>query len=58
MHKGAFEPLVMYFGLTNGPATFQHIINEIFHDMSDVVVVYIDISWSSPKQMIPKNMTE
>jgi len=41
-HKGAFEPLVMYFGLCNSPATFQKMMNEIFHDMSDVCVVYID----------------
>jgi len=42
MHKGAFEPLVMYFGLCNSPATFQKMMNEIFHNMSDVCVVYID----------------
>ena len=41
-HKGAFEPLVMYFGLCNSPATFQKMMNEIFHDMSDVCMVYID----------------
>ena len=40
-HKGSFEPLVMYFGLCNSPATFQKMMNEIFHDMSDVCVVYI-----------------
>ena len=32
----------MYFGLCNSPATFQKMMNEIFHDMSDVCVVYID----------------
>ena len=42
MHKGSFEPLVMYFGLCNSPATFQKMMNEIFHDMLDVCVVYID----------------
>ena len=42
MHKGSFEPLVMYFSLCNLPATFQKMMNEIFHDMSDVCVVYID----------------
>ena len=42
MHKGAFELLVMYFGLCNSPTTFQKMMNEIFHDMSDVCVVYID----------------
>ena len=39
---GAFEPLVMYFGLCNSPATFQAMMNEIFADMDDMVVVYID----------------
>ena len=42
MHKGSFEPLIMYFGLCNSPATFQMMMNEIFHDMLDVCVVYID----------------
>ena len=38
----AFKPLVMYFGLCNSPATFQVMMNKIFADMDDVVVVYID----------------
>ena len=42
MHKGAFEPLIMYFGLCNSPTTFQKMMNEIFHNMSDVCMVYID----------------
>ena len=32
----------MYFGLCNSPATFQKMMNEIFHDMSDVCIVYMD----------------
>ena len=40
--RGAYELLVMYFGLCNSPATFQIMMNEIFMDMEDVVVVYID----------------
>ena len=41
--RGAYEPLVVYFGLCNSPATFQTIMNEIFvADMEDVMVVYID----------------
>jgi hypothetical protein len=41
---GSFEPLVMYFGLTNSPATFQTMMNEIFKDMihEGKIVVYID----------------
>jgi hypothetical protein len=39
-----FEPLVMFFGLTNSPATFQTMMNDIFTDMisEGVVVVYLD----------------
>ena len=29
-NKGLFEPNVMFFGLTNSPATFQMMMNEIF----------------------------
>ncbi len=29
--KGLFEPTVMFFGLTNSPATFQMMMNTIFH---------------------------
>ena len=43
-NRGLFEPLVMFFGLTNSPATFQTMMNEIFIDLIDrgVVIVYID----------------
>jgi hypothetical protein len=41
-HRGSFEPGVMYFGLCNSPATFQTMINEIFSDMVDIMVIYID----------------
>ena len=43
-NRGLFEPLVMFFGLTNSPATFQTMMNEIFQDlvMEGVVCVYID----------------
>ena len=33
MHIGAYEPTVMYFGLTNSPATFQTIMNDLFRDL-------------------------
>ena len=41
---GLFEPLVMFFGLTNSLATFQTMMNNIFQDliMEGVVVVYLD----------------
>jgi len=30
---GLFEPVVMFFGMTNSPATFQVMMNEILRDM-------------------------
>ena len=30
---GAYEPIVMYFGLTNSPATFQTMMNDLFRDL-------------------------
>ena len=43
-NRGLFEPLVIFFGLTNSPATFQTIMNDLFKDLidEDVVIVYID----------------
>ena len=43
-NRGLFEPLVMFFRLTNSPATFQTMMNDIFTDMisEGVVVVYLD----------------
>jgi len=31
-HIGAYKPIVMYFGLTNSPATFQTMMNNLFRD--------------------------
>jgi hypothetical protein len=44
MNRGLFEPLVMYFGLTNSPATFQMMMNEIFQDLitEGVISMYLD----------------
>ena len=43
-NHGLFEPLVMFFGLTNSPATFQTMMNDLFKTLIDegVVVVYMD----------------
>ena len=43
-NRGLFEPLVMFFGLTNSPATFQTMMNDIFRDLiaEGVVCVYLD----------------
>ena len=41
---GLFEPLVMFFGMTNSPATFQTMMNDIFRTLiaEGIVVVYLD----------------
>jgi len=31
--EGSFEPMAMFFGLTNLPATFQAIMNELLRDL-------------------------
>ena len=35
MHLGVYKPTVMFFGLTNSPATFQMMINDILRDLID-----------------------
>jgi len=44
MYIGSFEPTVMFFGMTNSPATFQAIMNEILRDMinKEKVAVFVD----------------
>jgi len=44
MHLGVYEPTMMFFGLTNSPAIFQAIMNNILKDLIDIedVVVFID----------------
>jgi len=32
-HISSFEPTVMFFGMTNSPATFQAIMNKILRDL-------------------------
>jgi len=43
-NQGLFEPLVMFFGITNSPATFQTMMNNIFQNLiaEGIVVVYLD----------------
>jgi len=43
-HMGSFEPTVMFFGMTNSPATFQAMINEILRDMinEEKVAAFVD----------------
>ena len=46
---GLYEPMVMYFGLCNSPATFQNMMNHIFQPLKDKwakrgvkIIVYMD----------------
>jgi len=43
-NQGLFEPKVMFFGLTNSPATFQAMMNDIFKDeiREGWVSIYMD----------------
>src|SRR6202522_4326685 len=43
-NRGLYKPLVMFFGLTNSPATFQTMMDDIFDNLitEGVVVVYLD----------------
>ena len=44
MLEGVFEPMVIFFGLTNSLATFQVIINDLLRDIIEVgdVAAFID----------------
>ena len=43
-NRGLYEPRVMFFGLTNSPATFQNVMNDIFRDLitEGKITVYLD----------------
>ena len=43
-NRGLFEPLVMYFGLCNSPATFQLMMDSLFRNLINQgkIVVYMD----------------
>jgi len=43
-HVGSFEPVVMFFGMTNLPVTFQGMMNEIMRDLINEgkVAVFVD----------------
>ena len=42
--EGSFEPIVMFFGLTNSPANFQTMINKLLRDLINTgkVTVFIN----------------
>jgi len=43
-HVGSFKPVVMFFGMTKSPTTFQAMMNEILRDMINEgkVAVFVD----------------
>jgi len=43
-NQGLFEPLIMFFGLTNSPATFQNMMNDVFRDLifAGKMLIYLD----------------
>ena len=44
MPEGSFEPMVMFFGLTNSPAMFQAMMNDLLRDLvvEEKAAVFID----------------
>ena len=44
MPEGAFKPMVMFFRLTNSPATFQAMINNLLRNMIEAgdITAFID----------------
>ncbi|XP_019097468.1 PREDICTED: uncharacterized protein LOC109131230 [Camelina sativa] len=65
---GKYEFVVMLFGLTNAPAAFMQLMNEVFHDYLDrFVIIFIDdlliYSWSVEEheehlRMVLERLTE
>jgi len=57
-NKGLFEPLVMFFGLCNSPATFQNMMNDIFLMETDEgwILIYINniLIFSKEKEDLQK----
>ena len=44
MNWGLFKPLIMFFSLSNSPATFQTMMDDVFDELisEGVIVVYLD----------------
>ncbi|KAL6313182.1 hypothetical protein AAG906_016770 [Vitis piasezkii] len=46
-HEGHYEFIVMPFGLTNAPATFQSLMNDLFHHLAHLQIVLQILSTNS-----------
>ena len=60
-HRGLFEPTVMFFGLSNSPATFQQFMNDSFRDMiaEGWLLIYMDdLLLSSPDHHLDTECTK
>jgi hypothetical protein len=58
--EGLFKPIVMFFGLTNSPATFQTMMDDIFQEEVTQGWLKIDCTWmiwSLPPKMMMMNMS-
>ena len=65
--EGLFEPTVMFFGLTNSPATFQMMMNAIFHQevgegwllvyMDDMAIHTARLSHETEEQHVQRHHT-
>ena len=44
MLEGPFKPIIIFFGLTNSPATFQAMMNKLLKDLINIgkVAAFID----------------
>jgi len=66
MYIRAYEPTVMYFGLTNSPITFQTMMNDLFQNLinhgdtatfiNDILVATCKGDWSRILQEIPQRI--
>ncbi|MGI4816842.1 MAG: reverse transcriptase domain-containing protein, partial [Janthinobacterium lividum] len=57
---GLYEYQVMPFGLCNAPASFQAWMDDLFREMSDVMMCYLDdiLIWGSTKEEVIERTTE
>ena len=55
---GLFEPTVMFFGLTNSPATFQHMMDNIFVKELDKgwLLAYMDDTLIATEDELPNTL--